>query len=153
MAKQRWFEIIVGLFMIAGFIAIVALALQVSGLKRITGTDTYEVTATFNNLGGLRVNAPVKTAGVEIGYVRSIVIDPKTYEAKVTLALNQNQPHLPADSSASILTEGLLGSKFISLEPGFSDSMLHQNDKIKETHSAMILENLIGQFIYNTKKD
>ncbi len=150
MSNQRLVELAVGLFILAAFGALLVLAFEVSGLNRLSGGDTYNVSATFNNIGGLRVRAPVKVGGVEIGSVESIRLNQDNYEATVTLALEGDKPHLPKDSSASILTEGLLGSKYISIQPGFDTEMLANNDTIDETHSAMILENLVGQFLYKT---
>lgn len=152
MVKQRLTEIAVGLFIIVGFLALLLLALQISGISQLTGSETYKVKADFSNIGGLRQQAPVKMAGVEVGHVQSITLMPKTYQAKVVIAFEKNKPSIPKDSSASIMTEGLLGSQYISIDPGFADEMLKSGDKIEETHSAMILENLIGQFLYSTNQ-
>jgi phospholipid/cholesterol/gamma-HCH transport system substrate-binding protein len=151
MVKQRLAEIAVGLFIIVGFLALLLLALQVSGISRLTGSHTYKVKAAFSNIGGLREQAPVKMAGVEVGHVQSITLLPNTYQAQVSIAFDEDKPAIPKDSTASIMTEGLLGSQYISIDPGFSDKMLTAGDAIAETHSAMILENLIGQFLYSNK--
>lgn len=117
--NTRAIEITVGIFILIGFLALLMLALQVSGLGNVVGNDGYKVTATFNNTGDLRVRAPVSVAGVRIGEVSAITLDPTTYRAVVTMQLEKNS-QIPVDSSASIFTEGLLGSNYISINPGFS---------------------------------
>jgi phospholipid/cholesterol/gamma-HCH transport system substrate-binding protein len=146
--QSKKIEIMVGSFILAGIIALLILAFQISGLSNIVGHRGYYVYAPFDNVGDLRVRAPVSIGGVRIGEVTHIQLDNKTFRALVTMQINPNQNTLPVDSSASILTEGLLGSNYISITPGFSDTNLKNGDTIQETHSAIILENLIGQLMY-----
>jgi phospholipid/cholesterol/gamma-HCH transport system substrate-binding protein len=138
----------VGLFMLMGMLALLVLALKVSGLTNYVGGQGYLVTANFDNIGDLKPRAPVTVAGVRIGQVTRIDLDKSTFKAVVTMQIARNQNVLPKDSSASIYTQGLLGSNYIGLSPGFDQAVLHNGDKIEDTHSALILENLIGQFIY-----
>jgi len=148
MRNQRVLEFFVGCFMLAGIIAILFLALKVSGLTGTWNNSGYEVHATFTNIGGLKDRASVNVAGVKVGYVKSIQLDPETYRADVTLEIDKNVKDLPIDTSASILTQGLLGSNYIGLTPGYDARMLTNGGTITTTHSALILENLIGQFMY-----
>lgn len=153
MPKDKRLELAVGVFLLLGLMALLVLALKVSSLGLPTGVKNYQVTAVFDNIGDLKVRAPVTLSGVRIGEVTQIRIDPKTFKAMVSLALFQTQTHLPEDSSASIYTQGLLGSNYISLSPGFDDQHVLQNGStITNTHSALILENLIGQFLFNVNK-
>ncbi|HEV2613289.1 MAG TPA: outer membrane lipid asymmetry maintenance protein MlaD [Gammaproteobacteria bacterium] len=146
--KTRTVEIFVGLFLLAGILSLVMLAFQVSGLANIIGRNGYEIQANFDNIGDLRIHAPVSIGGVRVGEVASIQLNPSTFKAVVTMHIDPNQNAIPTDSSASIFTEGLLGSNYISLSPGFSNTNLKNGDKIQTTHSALILENLIGQLMY-----
>lgn len=150
--NNKAIELLVGLFIIAGVAALVALALKVSGLAFYSGQQTYQLTASFDNIGSLKVRAPVRLAGVQVGEVRSIHVDPKTFKAVVTLAINSNQNQLPSDTSANIQTEGLLGSNFIALIPGYAEDFLKNGDTIEVTQSALVLENLIGQLMYSANK-
>lgn len=150
--NNKTVELLAGMFIIAGLAALLMLALKVSGLSFYPGQGTYQLTASFDNVGGLKVRAPVRIAGVQIGEVRSISIDPKTFKAVVTLAIDNKQNQLPVDTAANIQTEGLLGSNFIALVPGYADDILKNGARIEVTHSALILENLIGQFLYSTNK-
>lgn len=146
--KTRTVEVFVGLFLLAGILSLVMLAFQVSGLVNIVGKNGYTVTADFDNIGDLRARAPVSIGGVRVGEVVAIQLNPTTFKAIVTMHLDPNQNTIPSDSTASIFTEGLLGSNYISLSPGFADTNLKNGDKIQTTHSALILENLIGQLMY-----
>jgi phospholipid/cholesterol/gamma-HCH transport system substrate-binding protein len=146
--KTRAIETVVGLFVLAGILSLVMLAFQVSGLANIIGKNGYTVTADFDNIGDLRIRAPVSIGGVRVGEVVSIQLNPATFKAVVTMHIDPNQNAIPADSTASIFTEGLLGSNYISLSPGFANTNLKNGDKIQTTHSALILENLIGQLMY-----
>jgi len=140
--------------MLAGLLGLIILAFKVSGLTQIVGNNNYySVTAEFNNIGGLRIRAPVSVSGVTVGRVNSISLDPLTFRAKVVLQINNHFNQFPRDSSASILTEGLLGSNYISLTPGFDTVSLKAGDVIETTHSALILENLVGQLMYSLKND
>lgn len=145
-------EILVGIFMLLAFVSLLMLLIKVSGLSQLESSGAYAVTANFNNIGGLKSRAPVMIAGVTIGRVTKIVLDKNTFEAKVTIAINEADDTIPADSSASILTQGLLGSNYISINPGFAEKFLTNGSVITTTHSALILENLIGQFIFSLKK-
>jgi ABC-type transport system involved in resistance to organic solvents, periplasmic component len=153
MPKNKRLELAVGFFLLLGLMALLVLALKVSSLGLHTSVKNYQVTAVFDNIGDLKVRAPVTLSGVHIGEVTQIHINPKTFKAMVSLAIFQNQTHLPEDSSASIYTQGLLGSNYISLTPGFDDQHVLQNGStITNTHSALILENLIGQFLFSINK-
>jgi len=141
-------ELMVGAFLVAGIVALVLLAFQVSGLSNVIGQNGYKISAAFDNIGDLKVRAPISIGGVRVGEVSNIALDEKTFKAIVTMQINPNQNMIPTDSSASILTAGLLGSNYISITPGFADTNLKNGDKITVTHSAIILENLIGQVMY-----
>lgn len=150
---KRMIEIMVGLFIIAGAVALVFLALKVSGLTQNKSDKAYVVTAEFDNIGDLRVRAPVRIAGVRVGQVSNIILDPTTFRAKVSLAIDNQDNMLPVDTSARILTEGLLGSNYIGLTPGYEEDVLKNGGKIETTHPALILENLIGQLLFSLKPD
>lgn len=147
---SRTIELIVGLFMLAGLLALIALAFRVSGLSDVSTTNYYVVKAEFDNIGDLKVRAPVKMSGVKVGQIKNITLDRHTFKAEVTMQILK-QVTLPTDTVASIFTQGLLGSNYISLAPGFSEQPLKSEGMITTTHSALILENLIGQLIYNLK--
>lgn len=147
--RNRSIEIFVGLFMLAALAAFVMLAFKVSGLSSLTSNDSYTLYAEFDNAGGLKVRAPITIAGVKVGTVAAIHLDPQTYKAKVTLLINKELKALPIDTSASIFTEGILGANYISLAPGFETMALRPGQLIETTHSALILENLVGQLIFN----
>lgn len=151
--KKKVIEISVGLFIILGIIAFFVLAFCTSGLIEYTTHPTYTVTADFNNIGDLKVRAPVSIAGVRIGQVQGIHLDNKSFHAVVTLALDGKENQIPEDSEASILTAGLLGSNYIDIAPGFESDYLVNDSQIQTTHSAIILENMIGQFLFKTQKD
>ena len=140
-------DVWVGLFVMLGAAAILFLALRAGNLLHLSFEDTYSVTARFDNIGGLKVRAPVKSAGVVVGRVASIGFDTTTYQASVQLELNKRFT-FPKDSSAKILTSGLLGEQYIGLEPGAEEKLLAAGDRIGATQSAVVLENLIGQFVY-----
>lgn len=150
--NRRTTDILVGLFVLAGFGALVFLALQAGNLATFSTAPTYSVTAQFDNIGGLKVRAPVKSAGVVVGRVQDIAFDTDSFRARVTLSLEEAYP-FPKDSSAKILTSGLLGEQYVGLEPGGDLENLAQGDKISLTQSAVVLENLIGQFLYNTSAE
>ncbi len=142
----------VGLFVAAGLAALFALALKVSNADSFGGGAGYTVTASFDNIGGLKVRAPVKSAGVLVGRVSDIRFDNKTYNAVVTLRLDSKY-QFPRDTSAAIMTSGLLGEQYLALEPGADERNLKQGDAIRITQSAVVLENLISQFLYNKASD
>ncbi len=152
MTNKRLIEISVGLFMIAGLLASLWLAYKVSGLDSKI-QHGYYVTAEFDHIGALKKRAPVTIAGVRIGEVKEIKLDSDNLKANVSLLLEQKHRNIPEDSSASILTEGLLGSSYIAITPGFGldedDKFLKEGSLIEETNSAIILENLIGQLLFS----
>ncbi|MGL5743095.1 MAG: outer membrane lipid asymmetry maintenance protein MlaD [Legionella sp.] len=158
MNKQRYVDFSVGLFMSLGMLALLVMTMKVSNLSSFMSHDTYDVTADFTDIGGLKVRAPVTVAGVRIGEVTHIELQPEALNAKVTMRLRQDKKIPYEDSSARILTEGLLGSNYISIVPGFEDAAsndhpyLRQGDEIGKTQEAIILENLIGQLLFNIKK-
>ena len=142
---KKGIEILVGFFVLLGMLGLVFLALQAANLGSIGGGDTYTVKARFDNIGGLKVRAPVRTAGVTVGRVTQIALDGKTYQGVVTMEVARNYK-FPKDSAAKILTAGLLGHQYIGLEPGGDDKDLAPGDTVSQTQSAVVLENLIGQF-------
>jgi len=148
MLSQRWLESLVGLFLIFAFVALGVLAFKVSGLTSLFPTDSYAVTAAFDDIGGLKVRAPVKIGGVQIGEVANINLDPITFKAVVTLNIHKQFNDIPDDSSAGILTAGLLGDNYIAITPMYNKTFLKNGSQIQFTNSAMILEKLIGQLIY-----
>lgn len=158
MGKQRYIDISVGLFMLLGLLAFLVMAMKVSGISSFSSTKSYHVTADFMDIGGLKVRAPVTIAGVKIGEVTGIELQPGELNAKVTMLLRSDKPIPYEDVSARILTEGLLGSNYISIVPGFEDEgegkhpYLREGDVIAKTQEAIILENLIGQLLFNIKK-
>lgn len=149
---RRSVEIWVGVWILLGIAALLFLALKVSGLSStLLFSHDYKVTAVFDNIGGLKLRSPVTLAGVRVGQVSDIRLDNKQFKAIVTLQIDGHQHDLPIDTTASILTQGLLGASYISLKPGFDLQVLKNNSVIRDTHPALILEDLIGQFIFNLK--
>ena len=138
----------VGLFVLLGGIALLFLALRAGNMSSFSFSSTYQVTAHFDNLGGLKVRAPVKSSGVVVGRVSSIGFDNERYQAVATLDLEQRY-QFPDDSSASILTSGLLGEQYIGITPGGDEKMLADDSQIKYTQSAVVLEELISKFLYS----
>jgi phospholipid/cholesterol/gamma-HCH transport system substrate-binding protein len=150
---KKGIETLVGGFVLLGIVGLLFLALKAANLGSFTSAgDTYSVTAKFDNIGGLKVRAPVRSAGVTIGRVASITLDPKSYQGVVKLDL-QRSVQFPSDSSARILTSGLLGDQYIGLEPGAEEKLLAAGDVIKQTQSAVVLESLISQFLFNKAAD
>ena len=145
-------DVLVGLFVVLGLAALVFLALKAGNLASFSSAPTYQLSARFDNIGSLKPRAPVKSAGVVIGRVAKIQFDDHAYQALVTLTLNDNYK-FPKDSSAKIMTSGLLGEQFIGLEPGGDSVNLASGDTISMTQSAIVLENLIGQFLYSRAAD
>ena len=148
--SKRIMEVMVGLFMVIGALAFFFLSLKVSGLSPVMGETPYTITAHFDNVAGLKVGAPVRVAGVRVGAVQRILLDAKTYRAQVFLRIDQGQ-QFPTDTAAKILTEGLLGAHYISLTPGYEPAVLAPGAEIQETHSALILEDMIGHFLFSMK--
>ena len=154
--NNRTIEIGVGLFVALGIAALFMLAMQVSNLSTIVSgdDDSYIISATFENVGGLKERAPVMVSGVRIGRVDAIDYDLEAYEAVVTLRISNAFDKFPEDTAASIFTSGLLGEQYVALEPGGSLENLGEGDRIQLTQSALVLEQIIGQFIYSmTSKD
>jgi phospholipid/cholesterol/gamma-HCH transport system substrate-binding protein len=149
MRQTRTIEISTGLFIILGFVALFFLATRTTNIGAYGDTGGYTVSASFTNVGGLKIRAPVTLAGVAVGRVTGITLDPKTFNAIVSMRINSHYDQIPDDSSASILTSGLLGEQYIGLTVGGSDTFLKNGGKIQFTQSAIILENLIGQFLFN----
>lgn len=150
--NRAWLDIWVGLFVVAGIGALMFLALKVGSMNTVNSAESYAITAAFDNIGGLKPRAPVKSAGVVVGRVTAISFDDKTFEALVTLSLDKRYG-FPRDTSASILTSGLLGEQYIGLEAGADSVKLKQGDRLKLTQSAVVLENLIGQFLYSKAEE
>ena len=147
MSKRR-IETLVGLFVLLGILALAFIALKAANLASFGQRDGYLLQARFDNIGGLKVRAPVRSAGVVVGRVKSIRLDPKTFQGLVTMEIDRDL-QFPKDSSAKIQTAGLLGDQYIGLEAGGEDKNLAAGDMITQTQSAVVLENLIGQFLFN----
>lgn len=138
----------VGIFVAAGVAALIGLAMKVGNLTSNQIGETYSVTAAFENIGGLKVRAPVKSAGVVVGRVDSIRFDNETFEALVTLKIDTHYA-FPKDTFANIYTAGLLGEQYLGLDPGGDEAALKNGDKITHTQDAVVLEKMISQFLYN----
>lgn len=145
-------DVWVGLFVMLGVAALVFLALQSANLLALSWQSTYRVTARFDNIGGLKPKAAVKSAGVVVGRVAQIGFDDQRFQAQVGLDLDTRY-QFPSDSSLKILTSGLLGEQYVGIEAGASDTNLQAGDKIANTQSAVVLENLISQFLFNSAAD
>jgi phospholipid/cholesterol/gamma-HCH transport system substrate-binding protein len=145
----RTIEIMVGIFVAAGFAALFTLAMRVSNLSTLNESDGYELKAYFQNIGGLKVRSPVTVSGVRVGRVSAIHYDPEKYQAEVSMTINASQDFFPTDTSASIYTSGLLGEQYVALAPGAEDEVLKNGDTIQYTQSAMVLEQLVGQVLVN----
>lgn len=145
-------ETLVGLFVLLGIAGVVFLSLKAANLASFGARDSYVVSARFDNIGGLKARSPVRSAGVTVGRVTSISLDPKTFQGLVVMELDKDVA-FPKDSSAKILTAGLLGDQYIGIEPGADEKNLAAGDVIKQTQSAVVLENLISQFLFNRAAD
>lgn len=150
MQNNRALEVGVGLFLLAGLLALLLLALRVSGLTLGATQDTYKVHAYFDNIAGLTVRAKVTMAGVTIGKVTAIDLDRDRYAGRVTFELRNDVNNLPVDSTASILTAGLLGEKYIGISVGGDEEVLTEGSVIYDTQSSLVLEDLIGKFLLNS---
>ncbi len=139
---------LVGLFMMMGVVALAFLGIKAANLASFSSTKTYQVRVRFDNIGGLKVRAPVRSAGVSVGQVTSIALDNVRYQGVVVMDLKEGF-QFPVDSVAKILTAGLLGDQYVGIEPGSADKILVGGDMLRQSQSAIILENLIGQFIFN----
>ncbi|TCS37261.1 phospholipid/cholesterol/gamma-HCH transport system substrate-binding protein [Paucimonas lemoignei] len=146
--QRKSLDLWVGLFVLVGALALLFLALKAGNMSTFSFEKTYPVVTKFDNIGGLKPRAPVKSAGVVVGRVADIKFDDKSFQAQVTLEL-QSRYQFPKDSSAKILTSGLLGEQYIGLEPGGDTANLAAGDQIKMTQSAIVLENLISQFLFS----
>ena len=149
---KKGIETMVGLFVLLGMFGLVFLAMKAANLGSVGGSDTYEIQARFDNIGGLKPRAPVRTAGVTVGRVKSISLDAKSYQGVVKLDI-ERAFQFPKDTAAKILTAGLLGDQYIGLEPGGDDKNLAAGDTVAQTQSAVVLENLIGQFLTSKASD
>ena len=146
--STRSIETLVGLFVLLGLIALLFLALKAANLGNFNTESTYSIAARFDNIGGLKVRAPVRSAGVTVGRVTAITLDPKTYQGVVSMDIRLGFK-FPKDSSAKILTAGLLGDQYVGLEPGGDEVNLAPGATISQTQSALVLANLIGQVLFN----
>ena len=152
MMEKKSIEVFVGIFVLLGMIGVVFLALKAANLGTFSSGDTYSLTAKFDNIGGLKVRAPIRSAGVTVGRVVSITLDPKTYQGVVHLDIERGV-QFPTDSSARILTSGLLGDQYIGIEAGGAEKMFQSGDTIQQTQSAIVLESLISQFLFSKAAD
>lgn len=150
--NKKGIEALVGFFVLLGVAALVFLALKAANLASFNGGETYTLTAKFDNIGGLKVRSPVRSAGVTVGRVVSIALDPKTFQGVVTLDMQKSMP-FPADSSARILTSGLLGDQYVGLDAGPGEKNFASGDTIRQTQSAIVLESLISQLIFSKATD
>lgn len=149
MSRLRGIEVAVGAFMAVGLVALFFLAMRVSNLSAATTEDGYRLTARFSNVGSLKPRSPVTMAGVRVGRVESVRFDKDTYEAVVTLRVDGSVDTIPDDTFANIFTAGLLGEQYVGLEPGGSADYLADGDAIAYTQSALVLEQMIGQFLFS----
>ena len=145
--SRKLLDLWVGFFVLFGIAALLFLALRVANVSAGNFSETYQLTAKFDNIGGLKVRGPVKSAGVVVGRVGAISFDQKRFQAEVVLDMDQRY-HFPKDSSVKILTAGLLGEQYLGIEPGGDTEDLANGDRVSMTQSAVVLENLIGQFLY-----
>ena len=156
MQKNRKIELWVGSFVLAGICAILVMIFQVADVKNLGSSDTYTLKAEFDNIGGLKVRSPVKVGGVVVGRVTNIGLNSDSMVPVVTVAINATYDKFPDTSSLKILTSGLIGELYLSLTPGFifdDEKMLQDGDYVEDTKSALVLEDLIGQFLYSVGGD
>ena len=147
--STRTIEIMVGLFVAIGIAALFMLAMKVSNLATYGGGQGYTITAEFDNIGGLKVRSLVSASGVRVGQVTGIEYDSEGYEARVTMSIDPQYDKFPIDTAASIMTSGLLGEQYVGLQPGAEEEYLKAGSKIELTQSALVLEQIIGQFLYS----
>jgi phospholipid/cholesterol/gamma-HCH transport system substrate-binding protein len=152
MKSSHQIELTAGIFLLLAIAALIFLAMQATD-RGVTTGGSYEITASFSNVGGLKPRAKVSMGGVTIGMVESIQLDPDTFDARVVMRISDRYDNLPEDTSASILTAGILGDQYVGLEPGGSPEALHEGDTIMLTNSAVVLEQLIGRYMFNTDGD
>jgi phospholipid/cholesterol/gamma-HCH transport system substrate-binding protein len=146
--ERTTLDLWVGAFVVAGIAALVVLALKVGNLSTYNMSESYELQAHFTNVGGLKPTASVRSAGVLVGRVTGIMLDTERYEARVTMSIDKRY-QFPKDTFANILTSGLLGEQYIGLMPGGDEAMLRAGEEFKKTQSAIVLEEMIGKFLYN----
>jgi len=153
MGRNKFAELTVGIFVLIAILSFSMLAIKVSGLTDVYSSERgYLVTARFTEIGGLKVRSRVTVAGVAVGRVVDIKLDPQSFDALVSLRIHSNINQLPKDTAASIVTSGLIGDNYILLDPGAESEFLKAGDMIQETHPAIILERLIGQFLFDKNK-
>jgi phospholipid/cholesterol/gamma-HCH transport system substrate-binding protein len=150
--ERTTLDLWVGMFVVAGIAALVMLAMKVGNLSTYNVSESYEVHAYFSNIGGLKPKASIRSAGVLVGRVTDITLDTERYEAKVVMSLDKRYP-FPKDTFANILTAGLLGEQYIGLMPGGDEEMLQNGEQLKKTQSAVVLEDLIGKFLYSKAEE
>lgn len=150
--NNRFIEFWVGVFVLVGFAALLFLALKVGNLGVGSAADTYTISASFNNIGSLKVRAPVRAAGVTVGRVLAVDFDNQRFQAKVSMAIAAGY-EFPTDTSASILTSGVLGENYVGLDAGAEETMLADGGTLEITQSAVVLEQLIGRFLYDKAQD
>jgi phospholipid/cholesterol/gamma-HCH transport system substrate-binding protein len=150
--ERTTLDLWVGIFVVAGIAAMVMLAMKVGNLGTYNMAETYQLNAYFSNIGGLKPKASIRSAGVLVGRVTGITLDTERYEAKVTFSMDKRY-QFPKDTFANILTSGLLGEQYIGLMPGGDSEMLKNGEFIKKTQSAVVLEDLIGKFIYSKAEE
>ncbi len=153
MTVSKHIEILVGAFIALGLLALFFLAMKVSNLGTLNTGDSYQVSAYFDNIGSLKVKAPVTMAGVEVGRVSDIIYDKASFQARVSLNIYAEYDEVPEDSFAKILTAGLLGEQYVGLDPGGSETSLHEGSVIEITQSALVLEEIVGQFIFSKAEE
>jgi len=147
MGNRKILEVSVGIFMVIAMVSLITIAFKVSNFQGFQERSTYQINALFNNIGGLKVRSPVKISGVVVGRVTDITVDKQTYQARVNMKIYSEFNELPYDTSASILTSGLLGDQYIGLEAGGDEEFLTDGDQLELVQSALVLEELIGQFL------
>lgn len=153
MQQTRAVEVGTGLFVALGLAALFFLTTQTAGSDSFSSSDTFSVTARFDNVGSLKGRAPVAMSGVTIGRVIAVVFDPVTLDAQVTFVIDSKYDQIPEDSDASILTSGLLGSQYIGLQAGGSEFSLEEGSEIQFTQSAIVIENLISKYLFNNNSE
>jgi len=144
-------ELASGIFLLLGIAALIWLATQATDYGQEIGKETYQINARFSNIGDLKVRAPVKISGVTAGLVSSIELDPVTFQAVVHMKISSRFSEIPSDTGASVLTSGVLGDRYVGLEPGGAPDYLQDGDEIFITQSALVLEQVIGKYLFNTK--
>lgn len=150
--ERTTLDLWVGMFVVAGIAALVMLAMKVGNLSTYNVSESYEVHAYFSNIGGLKPKASIKSAGVLVGRVTEITLDTERYEARVVMSLDKRY-QFPKDTFANILTSGLLGEQYIGLAPGGDEEMLQNGEQLKKTQSAVVLEDMIGKFLYSKAEE